>query len=184
MKAMIYDAFEKAPDIRTLPDPTPGEDAVVIAVGATGLCRSDWHGWMGHDSDIRLPHVPGHELAGKVVANGPRRHALQGRRPRHRAVRLAAAATASNAIPATNRSAPNQFQPGFTHWGSFAEYVAIDYADTNLVHLPDSIDDRDGGKPRLPLRHLVSRRRRPGRAPGRANGSRCMAAAASASRRS
>jgi len=36
---------------------------------------------------------------------------------------------------------PNQFQPGFTHWGSFAEYVAIDYADTNLVHLPDEIDD-------------------------------------------
>jgi alcohol dehydrogenase len=70
MKAMIYDAFEKAPDIRTLPDPTPGEDAVVIAVGATGLCRSDWHGWMGHDSDIHLPHVPGHELAGKVVAKG------------------------------------------------------------------------------------------------------------------
>src|SRR5690606_20448239 len=32
-----------------------------------------------------------------------------------------------------------QFQPGFTHWGSFAEYVAIDYADHNLVHLPETI---------------------------------------------
>ena len=31
----------------------------------------------------------------------------------------------------------NQFQPGFTAWGSFAEYVAIDYADTNLVSLPE-----------------------------------------------
>jgi alcohol dehydrogenase len=36
---------------------------------------------------------------------------------------------------------PSQFQPGFTHWGSFAEYVAIDYADTNLVLLPEEIDD-------------------------------------------
>ncbi len=32
-----------------------------------------------------------------------------------------------------------QFQPGFTHWGSFAEYVAIDYADINLVRLPDAM---------------------------------------------
>ena len=35
----------------------------------------------------------------------------------------------------------NQFQPGFTHWGSFAEYVAIDRADVNLVALPESISD-------------------------------------------
>jgi alcohol dehydrogenase len=34
----------------------------------------------------------------------------------------------------------NQFQPGFTGWGSFAELVSIRYADTNLVGLPDSID--------------------------------------------
>jgi D-arabinose 1-dehydrogenase-like Zn-dependent alcohol dehydrogenase len=27
----------------------------VIDVKATGLCRSDWHGWKGHDTDIRLP---------------------------------------------------------------------------------------------------------------------------------
>jgi alcohol dehydrogenase len=34
----------------------------------------------------------------------------------------------------------HQFQPGFTHWGSFAELVGIHYADTNLVHLPDDVD--------------------------------------------
>ena len=34
----------------------------------------------------------------------------------------------------------NQFQPGFTHWGSFAEYVSIDYADINLVRLPETMD--------------------------------------------
>ena len=34
----------------------------------------------------------------------------------------------------------NQFQPGFTHWGSFTQYVSIHYADTNLVKLPDEID--------------------------------------------
>jgi alcohol dehydrogenase len=33
-----------------------------------------------------------------------------------------------------------QRQPGFTHWGSFAELVALDAADTNLVALPDALD--------------------------------------------
>jgi alcohol dehydrogenase len=33
-----------------------------------------------------------------------------------------------------------QFQPGFTHWGSFAELVALHRADINLVRLPDELD--------------------------------------------
>ena len=32
-----------------------------------------------------------------------------------------------------------QRQPGFTHWGSFAEYVALDWADVNLVALPETV---------------------------------------------
>jgi alcohol dehydrogenase len=34
---------------------------------------------------------------------------------------------------------PYQQQPGFTYWGSFAEYVAVPYAEVNLVRLPDEI---------------------------------------------
>ena len=47
---------------------------------------------------------------------------------------------ARNADPEITRSANHQFQPGFTHWGSFAEYVAIGYADINIVRLPDELD--------------------------------------------
>ncbi len=43
---------------------------MVIAVGATGVCRSDWHAWQGHDP-VGLPHIGGHELAGVVAATGP-----------------------------------------------------------------------------------------------------------------
>jgi D-arabinose 1-dehydrogenase-like Zn-dependent alcohol dehydrogenase len=32
-----------------------------------------------------------------------------------------------------------QRQPGFTHWGSYAELVALDWADVNLVALPDAV---------------------------------------------
>jgi len=140
MKAMYYDAFGKLPEIRTVADPSPSEDGVVIAVGATGLCRSDWHGWMGHDPDIRLPHVPGHELAGKIVATG--KGVMRFKVGDRVTVPFVSGCGHCGECHSGNQQVcPNQFQPGFTHWGSFAEYAAIDYAETNLVHLPETIDD-------------------------------------------
>jgi len=140
MKAMFYDAFEKAPEIRNLPDPEPTFGGVVIKVGATGLCRSDWHGWMGHDADIKLPHVPGHELAGKVVATGKGVMRFKVG-DRVTVPFVSGCGHCSECHSGNQQVCPSQFQPGFTHWGSFAELVAIDYADTNLVHLPEEIDD-------------------------------------------
>ena len=70
MKAAIFEEFGKPLSIQNLPDPRPEDDGVVIEVKANGICRSDWHGWMGHDPDIRLPHVPGHELAGIILETG------------------------------------------------------------------------------------------------------------------
>src|SRR5512138_2030937 len=71
MRAVLFEAFAASPLLTDVPDPAPEPDGVVVRVNATGVCRSDWHGWMGHDDDIRLPHVPGHELAGVVTAVGP-----------------------------------------------------------------------------------------------------------------
>ena len=70
MKALYYEQFQGPIRIENLPDPTPETEGVVLNVRASGFCRSDWHGWMGHDPDITLPHVPGHELAGVIVASG------------------------------------------------------------------------------------------------------------------
>ena len=71
MRAVVYEQFGASPRVESVPDPAPEADGVVVRVEATGLCRSDWHGWMGHDADINtFPHVPGHELAGEVVAIG------------------------------------------------------------------------------------------------------------------
>jgi D-arabinose 1-dehydrogenase-like Zn-dependent alcohol dehydrogenase len=71
VRALVYDDFAGPLTVRDVPDPEPPPAGVVVRVGATGVCRSDWHGWQGHDPDVRLPHVPGHELAGTVVASGP-----------------------------------------------------------------------------------------------------------------
>jgi alcohol dehydrogenase len=138
MRAMYYEQFGAAPEIRTLPDPTPTNAGVVISVKATGLCRSDWHGWMGHDPDIRLPHVPGHELAGTIAAVGRdvRRFKVG---DRVTVPFVSGCGHCMECRSGNQQVCEEQFQPGFTHWGSFAEYVAVDYADQNLVHLPEEI---------------------------------------------
>jgi alcohol dehydrogenase len=112
---------------------------VVIKVEATGLCRSDWHGWMGHDPDIVLPHVPGHELAGTVLATGSRVQRWK-KGDRVTVPFVGGCGHCDECHSGNHQVCERQFQPGFTAWGSFAEYVAVDYADTNLVALPDEID--------------------------------------------
>ncbi|MHB8192909.1 MAG: zinc-dependent alcohol dehydrogenase family protein [Bellilinea sp.] len=139
MRAAIYEEFQKPLEIRQVPDPTPDPDGVVIKVMATGLCRSDWHGWMGHDSDIHLPHVPGHELAGVIAAVGQNvRHFTPGDRVTLPFV--CGCGVCPQCVSGNHQVCDHQFQPGFTHWGSFAKYVAIHYADVNLVRLPETVD--------------------------------------------
>jgi alcohol dehydrogenase len=139
VKAVLYDAFRKLPVIETVPDPEPSDDGVVIRVEASGICRSDWHGWMGHDPDIKLPHVPGHEMAGVVETVGKN---IVRWKPRDR-VTLPFCCGCGSCIPCLDghlHLCDRSFQPGFTHWGSFARYCAVGYADTNLVRLPRGID--------------------------------------------
>ena len=139
MKAVFYQAFGTPPTLHDLPDPSPKNGGVVIRVKATGLCRSDWHGWMGHDPDITLPHVPGHELAGVIEAMG-KDVVRWNIGDRVTLPFVCGCGTCPQCASGNHQVCDRQFQPGFTHWGSFAEYVAVDYADVNLVHLPDELD--------------------------------------------
>lgn len=138
MKAAVYEAFQQPITIQTVPDPTPPPDGVVLEVKATGLCRSDWHGWMGHDPDITPPHVPGHELAGIVAAVGT---AVTNWQVGDRVTLpfVCGCGRCPQCLSGNHQVCDAQFQPGFTHWGSFAEYVAIQYANINLVRLPESV---------------------------------------------
>jgi alcohol dehydrogenase len=140
MKAVIYESFGGPLMIAQVADPVAEEDGVVIKVEACGICRSDWHGWLGHDSDItRLPHVPGHELAGVVEETG--RNVTKWKRGDRATVPfVCACGMCPECVSGNHQVCDHQFQPGFTGWGSFAQYVAIRYADVNLVHLPEEID--------------------------------------------
>nr|WP_289113220.1 zinc-dependent alcohol dehydrogenase family protein [uncultured Halomonas sp.] len=138
MKAVVFEQFSTPPTIQQVPDPTPEPHGVVVKVMANGVCRSDWHGWMGHDPDIRLPHVPGHELSGVVEAVG--KDVTKWRvGDRVTVPFVGGCGICPECHTGNHQVCDAQFQPGFTHWGSFAEYVGIHYADVNLVALPDTL---------------------------------------------
>jgi len=139
MKACLYSAFGGRVSYSSVADPKVSPEGVILRVEATGLCRSDWHGWQGHDPDIRLPHVPGHELAGIVEVTG---RAVRKFRKGDRVTLpfVCGCGRCEQCQSGNPQVCDNQFQPGFTHWGSFAQYVAIEYADFNLVHLPEEIN--------------------------------------------
>jgi alcohol dehydrogenase len=118
--------------------PTAAAGGVVVQVMATGLCRSDWHAWAGHD-DIAFPHVPGHELAGVVVEVGT--DVVRWKvGDRVTVPFVCGCGRCEWCLAGDAQVCPNQEQPGFTHWGSFAEYVGLHAADTNLVAVPEGID--------------------------------------------
>ncbi len=137
MRAMVMERIGGPLDVREVPDPVPPPGGVVVAVRATGLCRSDWHAWAGHD-DITLPHVPGHELAGVITVTGAGvANWSMGDRvtvPFVQGCGQCAWCRSGNA-----QVCPDQRQPGFTHWGSFAGLVALHAADVNLVAIPAKV---------------------------------------------
>ncbi|WP_406488899.1 zinc-dependent alcohol dehydrogenase family protein [Streptomyces phaeochromogenes] len=138
MRAVVFEQYGESAEVRDVPDPTPAPHGVVVRVEATGLCRSDWHGWQGHDPDIALPHVPGHELAGTVEAVGG---LVTGWRPGDRVTVpfVCACGSCASCAAGDQQVCERQTQPGFTHWGSFAEFVALDHADVNLVAVADEL---------------------------------------------
>jgi alcohol dehydrogenase len=138
VRALVFDEYGGPLTVREVPDPVPPDGGVVVQVRATGICRSDWHGWQGHDPDIALPHVPGHELAGTIAAIGSGVTKWQvGDRVTVPFVN--ACGSCPRCLQGDHQVCDNQRQPGFSHWGSFAEYVALDHADVNLVALPEGM---------------------------------------------
>ncbi|MBB4662408.1 zinc-dependent alcohol dehydrogenase family protein [Conexibacter arvalis] len=69
MKAVVLAAPGQI-EVRTLPDPAPARDQVVVRVHACGICGSDLQLVDGTLAGAAYPFVPGHELAGEVVAVG------------------------------------------------------------------------------------------------------------------
>jgi alcohol dehydrogenase len=138
MRALLTSSFGAAPRLADVPEPVCPPHGVVVRVEATGLCRSDWHALMGHDPDVVLPHVPGHEFAGVIAEVGPD---VDGWRPGDRVTApfVNACGTCAPCRAGRQQVCARQTQPGFTRWGSFAELVVVDHAAVNLVALPPAV---------------------------------------------
>ncbi len=138
MKAAIYRTFSGLITVEEVDDPRPPDHGVVVEVRANGVCRSDWHAWAGHDPTINLPHVPGHEMAGTVavVGSAVERWAVG---DRVTVPFSCGCGTCDTCLSGNTNLCEREYQPGFNGWGSFAEFVAVPWADVNLVSLPESM---------------------------------------------
>ncbi|MGO4299508.1 zinc-dependent alcohol dehydrogenase family protein [Leifsonia sp. RAF41] len=139
MKALYYERFGGPVEVAELPDPTVPAGGAIVRVEASGLCRSDWDAWVGHDETVPLPHVPGHEFAGVVEAVGPGVTRWRAG-DRVTAPFVNGCGECEWCRAGAAQVCPQQTQPGFTHWGSHAELVAVRAADTNLVRIPDGLE--------------------------------------------
>ncbi len=137
VRAMIMDALAEPLEVREVPAPTAPAGGVVVEVHATGLCKSDWHAWVGHD-DVAIPHVPGHELAGVIAEIGAGVHDWSVG-DRVTVPFVMGCGECEWCRSGNAQVCPRQEQPGFTQWGSFAERVVVRAADTNLVAVPDGV---------------------------------------------
>ena len=136
MKAAVIREFGAALSLEQVADPDCPAAGVVLQVLACGVCRSDHHAWQGVDPDVVLPHIPGHEFCGEVVAVGAR--VTQWRvGDRVIAPFILGCGTCHDCASGEATICATQHVPGFTHPGAFAELIAVDRADANLVRLPD-----------------------------------------------
>jgi alcohol dehydrogenase len=142
MKAAVYEAFNGPIKVKSISKPKLISDSsVIISVMAAGVCRSDWHGWKGHDDDIKqhgLPFTPGHEFSGIVVEKGAAVQKLKvGDFVAVPFILSCGHCAECNLDKST--VCLEQSQPGFTMAGSFAEFVQITRADRNLRVLPKGV---------------------------------------------
>ncbi|MDD7943898.1 zinc-dependent alcohol dehydrogenase family protein [Microbacterium sp. NE2HP2] len=137
MRAMVMDSIRGPVTVREVADPSVPADGVVVSVRATGLCRSDWHAWAGHD-DIALPHTPGHEFSGVISEVGAE---VAGWQVGDRVTTpfVIGCGRCEWCARGDAQVCPHQQQPGFTYAGSFAERVVVPAADVNLVGIPDGV---------------------------------------------
>lgn len=128
-----------------LPEPELAPGHALLEVLSCGVCFSDVKTARGHmpfSDELRLPHVPGHEICGRVLATDPAGECEPGTRvvvhhysPCGRCARC----RAGDENLCTNLRA----WTGFTHHGGFAERVVVPL--DRLLEIPDSIESLHAG---------------------------------------
>ena len=169
MKAVVYEAFSQPPKLANVPDPTPETHGVVVRVRATGVCRSDWHGWVGtrqghHAAPRAGPRACRHRRSGRQG-----RPEMEAGRSRHGSLRLRLRRMPS--VPGGTPAGLRPSVPARLHPLGLVRRIRLDPPRRSQPRrAARSPGVRHGGEPGLPVRHLLSRRRRSGQDERRAVG--------------
>ena len=136
MRAAVVREFSEDLSIETVPDPTCPDNGVVLEVAACGVCRSDYHGWVGAHPKVQNGSILGHEYCGTVVEAGPNATHKVG--DRLIAPFILGCGSCSACQTGISNTCADQITPGFGTPGAYAEYIAVPF-DHNLVHLPPTM---------------------------------------------
>ncbi|MEM7488201.1 MAG: alcohol dehydrogenase catalytic domain-containing protein [Pseudomonadota bacterium] len=136
MRAAVLREYNAPLSIEDVPEPDTPPDGVVLRVIACGVCRSDWHGWVGEHPRVKPGQIGGHEYCGEVVSAGP--DAVHRAGDRLVAPFILSCGTCPQCRSGASNTCLDQRLPGFVEPGAFAEYVAVP-RDHNLARLPDAI---------------------------------------------
>lgn len=136
MRAAVLRAYREPLSIETVADPACEADGVVLKVLACGICRSDWHGWVGEHPKVKPGAIPGHEYCGEVVEAGPLAKWRRG--DRVIAPFILACGDCPECRSGQTTTCRAQRVPGFGDPGAYAEYVSVPHGH-NLTRLPDGL---------------------------------------------
>ncbi len=134
MRAAVIRQYRADLSLETVPDPVCEADGVVVKVLACGICRSDWHGWVGEHAKVKPGAIPGHEYCGEVVEAGPLARWNVG--DKIIAPFILACGECPECRSGQTTTCRAQRVPGFGEPGAYAEYVSVPHAH-NLTRLPE-----------------------------------------------
>jgi len=124
LKAAVLRAFNRPLHIEEAAKPVPKPGEVLVKVMASGLCATDLHIIEGIIPTVRVPYVPGHEMAGVVeeVGEGVSRD-LRGK---HAVVYIDITDhTCRYCAAGRPNLCPNLVRIGFERDGSHQQYCAV-----------------------------------------------------------
>jgi D-arabinose 1-dehydrogenase-like Zn-dependent alcohol dehydrogenase len=140
MRAMAVVDYEKPLELVEVPEPDLRPGYALLDIISAGVCFSDVktsRGRMPFSDDLRLPHIPGHEIYGRVLASDPDGAMAEGTR-----------AVVYHYWPCGTCAACRRGDEtlcrqmvgwaGFTHHGGFTERIAVPVG--RLVPIPESVD--------------------------------------------
>ncbi|MFC7392885.1 zinc-dependent alcohol dehydrogenase family protein [Scopulibacillus cellulosilyticus] len=143
MKAAVMEGLKKPLVVRDVPDPVIDANGAVIRVEANGVCRSDWHAWVGDIEVASLPFVLGHEFVGVIEEAG--KDVKRFKKGDRVIIPFSQGdGTCPECLAGHHNICDNSMMPGFHYWGGYGRYAAIPNADVNLVELPEEVSFEAG----------------------------------------